>query len=177
MSDQEVSLQQAIARVGTPQDWRYVESMSEVQARAMTALWVRGAQYTEIAEEWECTTAAARLAVERTLADSLDDSEDRSKQRLRLVMQYDALMKEFLPRALRRGKDQQGFGRLVLQIATQKSKLLGLDAATEVNVNMPNQKELLGWAQEVLAIKGMELPEEGDPFIELEENPETGVFE
>lgn len=177
MDSKEVSLHDAIARVGTPQDWRYVESMPEVQARAMTALWVRGADYPSIADEWNCTTAVARLAVERTLADSLDDSEDRSKQRTRLVMQYDALMRELMPLAMKKNRDQLGFARLVLQIAQQKARLLGLDAPTEVNVNMPNQAELLGWAQEVLAMKGMELPEEGDPFIELEENPDTGVFE
>jgi hypothetical protein len=177
MAEKSVELQNAIARVGTPQDWKYVESMSEVQARAMTALWVMGAQYPEIAEQWDCSVAAARLAVERTLADSLDDSEDRSKQRTRLVMQYDLLLREYMPKALKKGRDQQGFGRLVMQIAMQKSKLLGLDAPMEVQVNMPTSQEMLDWAQSVLAMKGMALPQEGDPFLELEENPDTGVYE
>lgn len=172
----EISLSEAIAKVGTPADWRYIESMSEVQARAMTALWVRGATYPEIADEWGVTTAVARLAVERALSDSLDDSEDRTKQRMRLVMQYDALTRELMPRALKKGRDQQGFARLVLQIAQQKSRLLGLDAATEVNINMPNQREIQDWANQILALKGVGLPEEGDPFV-LEANPETGVYE
>ena len=172
----EIDLQAAIQQVGTRADWRYVESMSEVQARAMTALWVRGASYPEIAEEWDCTTAVARLAVERTLSDSLDDSEDRTKQRMRLVMQYDALLKELLPRALKKGKEQQGFARLVLQIDLQKSRLLGLDAATEVNVNIASAQEIQEWANQVLALKGIAMPKEGDPFV-LEENPETGTYE
>jgi hypothetical protein len=172
----EIDLKSAIKQVGTSADWRYVESMSEVQARAMTALWVRGANYPDIADEWEVTPAIARLAVERTLADSLDDSEDRTKQRMRLVMQYDALLKELLPRALKKGKEQQGFARLVLQIDMQKSKLLGLDAATEVNVNIASAQEIQDWANQVLALKGIAMPEEGDPFV-LEENPETGTFE
>jgi hypothetical protein len=177
MAEKSVELQSAITRVGTPQDWKYVESMSEVQARAMTSMWVLGADYVDIADKWECSIAAARLAVERTLADSLDDTEDRSKQRRRLVMQYDALLREYMPLALKKGRDQQGFGRLVMQIALQKSKLLGLDAPMEVNVNMPTSQEMLDWAGQVLALKGMGLPEEGDPFLELEENPETGVYE
>lgn len=171
-----VRIEDAIAKVGTPQDWKYVESLSEVQARAMTALWVRGASYPEIADEWECSTAAARLAVERTLSDSLDDSEDRSKQRMRMVMQYDAMLKEFLPMALKKTKAQSQFARLVLQIQAQKSKLLGLDAAVEVNVNMPTDQEMTIWAEQILSMKGMTLPEEGDPFA-LEQNPSTGVYE
>jgi hypothetical protein len=171
-----VRIEDAIAKVGTPQDWKYVESLSEVQARAMTALWVRGASYPEIADEWECSTAAARLAVERTLSDSLDDSEDRSKQRMRMVMQYDAMLKEFLPMALKKTRASQQFARLVLQIQAQKSRLLGLDAAVEVNVNMPTDQEMTVWAEQILSMKGMNLPEEGDPFA-LEQNPNTGVYE
>jgi hypothetical protein len=162
--------------VGTPADWKYVESMSEVQARAMTALWVYGADYMEIADKWECTTAAARLAVERTLSDSLDDSEDRSKQRRRMVMQYDALLKEYLPLALSKNRNKVAYARLVLQIGAQKSRLLGMEAAVEINVNMPSDQELMAWTQSVLEMKGMEVPVEGDPF-ELRENPDTGVYE
>jgi hypothetical protein len=171
-----IAIQEAIARVGTEQDWKYVESMSEVQARAMTALWVRGASYPEIADEWDCTTASARLAIERTLADSLDDSEDRSKQRLRLAMQYDALMRQVMPGALKKGRDQQGYVRLALQIAQQKSRLLGLDAPMEITVTMPTDQELTAWADQVLSLKGLAVPEEGDPF-EMKQNPETGVYE
>jgi hypothetical protein len=172
----EIDLRSAIKQVGTAADYRYVESMSEVQARAMTALWVRGASYPEIGDEWQVTPAVARLAVERVLADSLDDSEDRTKQRMRLVMQYDTLLRALLPRALKKGKEQQGFARLVLQIDHQKSKLLGLDAATEVNINMPDSREIQEWANQILALKGIAMPEEGDPFV-LEENPETGTYE
>ena len=162
----ELSLSDAISRVGTMQDWAYVESMAETQARAMTALWVRGADYQEIADEWGVSTAIARLAVERTLSDSLDDSEDRTKQRMRLVRQYDALTKELMPRALKRGKEQHGYARLVLQIAQQKSRLLGLDAPVEVNVNMPTDQELTSWAESVLELKGLSMPQEGDPFAD-----------
>lgn len=174
MSDIE-AVRAAVSGIGTPADRRYVDSMAEVQARAMTALWVRGASYTEIAEEWEVTPGIARLAVERTLSDSLDDSEDRTKQRLRMVMQYDAMMREYMPLALKKSRVQQTYARLTLQIASQKAKLLGLDSPIEVNVNMPNMTEMMDWAQGILELKGVDLPEEGDPF-ELTQDPEDGVF-
>lgn len=173
---EEISLRAVQARVGNVQDWAFVESMSEIQARAMTAAWVHGADYYQIADQWEVTPAIARLAVERVLSDSLDDSEDRTKQRMRLVMQYDLLLRELLPRAIKKGKDQQGFARLVLQINQQKTRLMGLEAPQEINVNVATQAEITEWANQILAIKGTALPEEGDPFA-LEENPETGVYE
>ncbi len=176
MSEKELSVRALSRQIGTQEDWRYVESMSEIQARAMTSLWVRGATYLDIADEWEVTPAIARLAVERTLASSLDDSEDRSKQRTRLVMQYDAMLKEILPRAMKHGKDQLGFARLALQIDIQKAKLLGLDAPTEVNLNVASPEEIQEWASQVIALKGASMPQEGDPF-EMTQNPDTGVYE
>lgn len=172
----EINLQDTMRQVGTHDDWKYVESMSEIQARAMTSLWVRGASYMEIADEWQVSTAVARLAVERTLASSLDDSEDRSKQRMRLVMQYDAMLKAILPRAMKKNKEQLGFARLALQIDVQKSKLLGLDAPSEVNLNIASPQEIQEWAAQVLALKGAQMPVEGDPFM-LTQNPDTGVYE
>jgi hypothetical protein len=173
----EISLRQAQARVGTEADWRYVESMSEVQARAMTTLWVRGASYTEIADEWQVTTAVARLAVERALSDALDDSEDRGKQRQRLSMQLDTLMRQVMPRALNgKDKEQGNFIRMALMIGERKAKLLGLDAPTQINLAMPSEQELSEWMEAVVTMKGGSMPVEGDPFM-LEENPDTGVFE
>jgi hypothetical protein len=164
-------------QVGTPADMAYVESMSDVHGRAMTALWVRGASYGEIADEWETTVAAARLAVERTLAESLEDNDNRDKQRERLGMQLDAFMKAIMPKALdAKHTDQAGFIRLGLLVAERKAKLYNLDAPAQVFLHMPSDDDLQRWMGAVLTANGQELPEEGDPFA-LEENPETGVFE
>lgn len=164
-------------QIGTASDIAYVQSMSDVQARAMTALWVRGAAYTEIADEWGITTAAARLAVERTLADSLDDSDNRDMQRERLGMQLDAFMKAVMPKALDpKSKEQATFIRLGLLVAERKAKLWNLDAPSQVFLHMPTDDDLQKWMSVVLQAQGQEMPEEGDPF-ELEENPDTGVFE
>lgn len=163
--------------IGTPGDIAYVQSMPDVQARAMTALWVRGASYTEIADEWGITTAAARLAVERTLSDSLDDSDNREIQRERLGLQLDAFMKAVMPKALDpKSKDQATYIRLGLLVAERKAKLWNLDAPSQVFLHIPSDDDLQKWMGAVLQAQGQEMPEEGDPF-ELEENPETGVYE
>jgi hypothetical protein len=164
-------------QIGTEADQAYVESMSEVQARAMTALWVRGASYGEIADEWQTTTAAARLAVERTLAESLDDNEDREKQRERLGMQLDLFMKAVMPKATDTNHPEQAvFIRLGLLVAERKAKLWSLDAPTQIALTMPSDDELQTWVATVLTANGHDMPEEGDPFA-LEENPDTGVYE
>jgi hypothetical protein len=164
-------------QVGTKADQAYVNSMPEVQARAMTALWVRGASYGEIADEWDTTTAAARLAVERTLAESLEDNENRDKQRDRLGMQLDAFMKAIMPKAMNaKSRDQATYIRLGLLVAERKAKLWNLDAPSQVFLHMPTDDDLQKWMGVVLAAGGTAIPEEGDPF-ELEENPDTGVFE
>jgi hypothetical protein len=164
-------------QIGTAADQAYVNSMSDVQARAMTALWVRGASYGEIADEWQTTTAAARLAVERTLSESLEDNENREKQRERLGMQLDAFMKAVMPKALDpKSKEQAMFIRLGLLVAERKAKLWNLDAPSQVFLHMPTDDDLQKWMGVVLNASGQSIPEEGDPF-ELEENPDTGVFE
>lgn len=164
-------------RIGTDGDIAYVNSMPEVQARAMTALWVRGASYVDIADEWQVTPAAARLAVERTLAESLDDNDDREKHRERLGLQLDQFMKAIMPKALdQKHAEQAQFIRLGLLVAERKAKLWSLDAPTQIALTMPTDDELQTWVASVLAVNGQVMPEEGDPFM-LEENPETGVFE
>lgn len=177
MADQQKSIESYERRIGTEADIRYVESMSDVQAQAMTVLWVHGASYGEISDEWGCTIAVARLAVERTLADSLEDNENREKQRERLGMQLNSFMKAVMPRALNpKDKDQALFIRLGLLVAERTAKLWNLDAPTQVQLHMPSDDDLEKWVGVVLAAQGAVLPEEGDPF-DLEQNPDTGVFE
>ena len=177
MAGREISLNGMEKRIGTPEDLAYVNSMPEVTARAMTTLWVKGATYGEISDEWGCTPAAARLAVERTLAESLDDNDDREKQRTRLGFQLDSFMKAVMPKALdEKSPDQAAFIRLGLLVAERKAKLYNLDAPAQVFLHMPTDDDLQKWVGAVLHQGGQELPEEGDPF-ELEENPETGVYE
>jgi hypothetical protein len=170
-------LKRATRQVGTAADYKYAESMAEVQARAMTAAWSKGATYAEIAEEWQVTPAIARIAVERALADSLDDFEDRAKQRTRLNLHLNSLMKAVTDRALdKKDREQPAYVRLALLINERYAKLNGLDAPTEHILHTPDADELDQWVAAVVKLNGGDVPEEGDPF-DLEENEETGVWE
>ena len=169
-------LRRMARQVGTEHDYKYVESMSETQARAMTAAWTKGASYTDLAEEWNTTIAAARIVVERVLAESLDDFEDRGKQRTRLNMQLNALMRAVSERALNpKDKEQGSFVRLSLLVAERMAALNGLNAPVEHTLLAPQGDDLERWVEAVVRINGSTPPVEGDPFV-LEEN-EDGVFE
>lgn len=142
----------------------------------MTKAWTMGASYMEIADEWNTTTAVARLAVERTLADSLDDFEDRSKQRNRMNMWLNAAMKSVSPRALDpKDKQQANFLRLGLEISTRIATLNGLNAPQEHIIHAPSGDELQQFVDAVARLNGVIPPVEGDPFelVEIEE----GVWE
>lgn len=162
-------------RIGGELDYRYVESLPETQTRAMTKAWTMGASYMEIADEWNTTTAVARLAVERTLADSLDDFEDRAKQRNRLNMWLNAAMKAVSPRALDpKDKQQANYLRLGLEVSARIAGLNGLNAPQEHIIHAPSGDELQQFVDAVARLNGVIPPVEGDPFELVEVD---GVWE
>jgi hypothetical protein len=167
-------------RIGTRADIRAAETMSEVMARAMLSLWVRGANYQEIADEFGVNVPVARMAIERVLADSLDDNEDKTKQRARIALQLDAYLRSIIDRALDSDDPEQvGRLRLALQITDRKARLLGLDAPINVQFGLPQKDELDQWVAAVAMINGTMPPVEGDPFadvVELTEDPDTGEY-
>lgn len=162
--------------IGGELDYRYVESLPETQCRAMTKAWTMGASYMEIADQWETTAAVARLAVERTLADSLDDFEDRSKQRNRLNMWLNAAMKSISEKALDpKAKNQATYVHLGLEIGARIASLNGLNAPVEHVIHAPTGDELQQFVDAVARLNGVIPPVEGDPF-ELVEG-DDGVWE
>jgi len=174
--DENRELRAITRKIGGELDYKYVESLPEVQTRAMTKAWTMGASYPEIAEEWHTTAAVARLAIERTLADSLDDYEDRSKQRARMNMWLNAAMKSISPRALdSHDKKQPDYLRLGMQVFDRIASMNGLNAPTEHVIHTPTGDELQQFVDAVARLNGVIPPVEGDPFelIEIEE----GVWE
>ena len=182
--DDQVPTEKNLARIrshiGTKADVVVADTMSEVLARGIASLWTRGANYPEIADEFGITPAAARMAVERVLADSWDDNEDKSKQRQRVSMQLDAMLRAVVDRALDKEDSQQlSYLRAALQVVDRKARLLGLDAPVNIQLGLPAKDELDQWVAAVAAVNGTAPPVEGDPFgeIEMEENPETGEWQ
>jgi len=176
---EDLSIRRIQKRIGTNKDVRDAETMSEVMARGIVALWTRGANYPEIADEFGISVATARMAVERVLADSLDDNEDKTKQRQRVALQLDAFLRSVVDRALDKEDDQQlAYLRAAMQVVDRKARLLGLDAPINVQLGLPSKDELDQWVAAVAAFNGATMPIEGDPFEELtmEQDPDTGEW-
>lgn len=166
-------------QIGSKKDVRDAETMSEVMARGITALWTRGANYPEIADEFGVSVATARMAVERVLADSLDDNEDKTKQRQRVSLQLDAFLRSVVDRALDpQDEAQLSYLRAAMTVVDRKARLLGLDAPVNVQLGLPSKDELDQWVAAVALFNGTATPEEGDPFeeIAMEQDPETGEW-
>lgn len=177
---EDLTIRRIQKRVGTNKDVRDAETMSEVMARGIVALWTRGANYPEIADEFGISVPTARMAVERILADSLDDNEDKTKQRARVGLQLDAFLRSVVDRSLDPEDEQQlAYLRTALQIVDRKARLLGLDAPVNIQLGLPSKDELDQWVAAVAAHNGTMPPTEGDPFeeIELEQDPETGEWQ
>lgn len=165
--------------IGTKKDVHDAETMSEVMARAIVSLWTRGANYVDIADEFGISVPTARMAVERVLADSLDDNEDKTKQRHRVSLQLDAFLRSVVDRSLDPTDDQHlAYLRTALQIVDRKARLLGLDAPINVQLGLPTKDELDQWVAAVAAYNGTATPVEGDPFdeITMTQDPETGEW-
>ena len=176
---EDLSVRRVQKRIGTNKDVRDAETMSEVMARGIMALWTRGANYPEIADEFGVSVPTARMAVERVLSDSLDDTEDRTKQRARVSLQLDAFLRSVVDRALDKQDDQQlAYLRAAMMVVDRKARLLGLDAPVNIQLGLPSKDELDQWVAAVAMFNGTAPPVEGDPFaeIEMEQDPETGEW-
>jgi len=176
---EDLTIRRVQKRIGTRKDVHDAEMMSEVMARAIVALWTRGVNYPDIADEFGISVATARMAVERVLADSLDDNEDKTIQRHRVSLQLDAFLRGVVDRALDKQDDQQlAYLRAALQVVDRKARLLGLDAPINVQLGLPSKDDLDQWVAAVAMFNGTASPIEGDPFdeIEMTEDPETGEW-
>lgn len=180
IAPEDLNLRRVQKQVGTRKDVVAAETMADVMARGIAALWVRGANYPEIADEFGISIPTARMAVERVLADSLDDNEDKTKQRHRVSLQLDAFLRSVVDRALDPKDDQQlAYLRAAMQVVDRKARLLGLDAPVNIQLGLPSKDELDQWVTAVAMFNGTASPIEGDPFdeIEMKEDPETGEWQ
>lgn len=179
IAPEDLNLRRVQKQVGTRKDVIAAETMADVMARGIAALWVRGANYPEIADEFGISVPTARMAVERVLSDSLDDNEDKTKQRHRVSLQLDAFLRSVVDRALDNKDDQQlAYLRAAMQVVDRKARLLGLDAPVNIQLGLPSKDELDQWVAAVALFNGTAPPVEGDPFedIELHQDPETGEW-
>lgn len=162
--------------LGSEREKSDVAKARPTEVKAYLALWLAGATYLEIAEQMNATVSKVRLMIEKALADTVDDGEDRTLQRQRAGLQLDRYLRSIAVKALdSNSPDQPMYLRLALQITDRKIRLQGLDAPTAVMVTTPSDIELREWVAAVAVANGASVVEEGDPFA-LEES-EDGTWQ
>lgn len=151
---------------GSAEDIATVEKMSNDTVRASLALWTAGATYADIAARFNFRSpTVAALAIERALADSVDDTSDKTKLRRRMSLTLDRLMRAVMPKAIDpENPEQLPAVRTALTIVERYSKLNGLDAPVQVDVNMPDNDKFLTFIELAAKGAGMDIPEEADVF-------------
>lgn len=158
-------------RNGSPEDVATVEQMGHDTIRAALALWTAGATYGDIAAQLKFRSPqVAQIAIERALSEQVDDHADRTKQRRKVSLTLERMMRSIMPKAVNPDHPEQlAAVRTTVSILDRYSKLNGLDAPIQVDVNMPDNDQFQRFIQLAAVGAGLAVPEEGDPFADIED--------
>lgn len=158
-------------RHGSPEDVATVEAMGHDVVRAALSLWTAGATYGDIATQLRFRSPqVAQIAIERALSEQVDDHADRTTQRRKVSLTLERMMRAIMPKALNPDHPEQlAAVRSATSIVDRYSKLNGLDAPIQVDVNMPDQAQFEQLIHLAAVGAGLAVPEEGDPFAEIED--------
>lgn len=139
------------------------ETLSTTKGRAAGVMAISGASFDEIAEVLGFHSARhAELAVQRSLADSLD-SWDKAHLKSLLVGRYDALFRESLRRSRTKGYfAREAAANTALKSLNEMVKVLGLAAPTEHVVHGPAASEIRVFVDKIVTQAVSTLPEEHD---------------
>lgn len=153
---------------GGEQDIAYVNGLSHDKIRAVLTLWTSGANFAEIAAQLGMRSpAAVQIAVERALSEMADDNTDRPKQRRRMSLMLDRLMKAVMAKAVDPNNPEQLQAvRTEIALIERYSRLNNLDAPAEITVHMPGQEEFVTFIHAAARGLGMPVAEEADIFSE-----------
>jgi hypothetical protein len=151
---------------GGSEDIAYVNSLGHDKIRAVLTLWTSGANYAEIATALGMRSpAAVQIAIERALGEMVDDTTDRPKQRRKMSLVLDRLMKGVMPKAVNPDNPEQLQAvRTMISLVERYSRLNNLDAPQEVTVHMPGQEEFTTFIHAAARGLGMPVAEEADIF-------------
>jgi hypothetical protein len=124
------------------------------RAAAAVKLAVEGASYPDIARILDYRTAVeAKAAVWDAIADLGADHDNVERMRTLQSHRLDKLLYSVGPSATDPNNPEQiAYGRLYLAILDRQAKLYGLDAAQQIVVYTPTQKEIAQHAEHVQAI-------------------------
>ena len=124
------------------------------RAGAAVAMKVMGASYSEIARTLGFSSAFhARTAVERALAESADNDDDRAKLRELTTRRLERLLKSVMSQALDpKHPDQLAYNARALAIIDREARLHGIDAPTQAVLFTPDSERVEKVIAEVLAV-------------------------
>jgi hypothetical protein len=124
------------------------------RAAAATTLAVQGASYPDIARILDYRNPVeAKAAVWDAIAQIGADHEDVERMRALMSHRLDRLLYACMPSATDTSNpDQVTFGRFALAILDRQAKLYGLDAAQQVVIYTPTQKEIAAHAEQITSI-------------------------
>lgn len=139
------------------------ETTATTKGRAAGVMAISGASFEEIAEVLGFHSARhAELAVQRSLADSLD-SWDKAQLKKLLVGRYDTLFREGLRRSRTRGYfAREAAANTALKSLNEMVKMLGLATPTEHVVHGPAAAEIRVFVNKIVDQAVATLPEEHD---------------
>jgi len=153
---------------GGSSDIAYVQGLGHDKIRAVLTLWTSGANYGEIAAQLGLRSpAVVQIAVERALGEMADDNTDRPKQRRKMSLVLDRLMKGVMVKAVNPDSPEHLQAvRTAISLVERYSRLNNLDAPQEISVTMPGQEEFGTFIAAAARGLGIAVPEEADPFAE-----------
>ena len=164
---------------GSAADLATVEQMSNDRVRSALALWTAGATYGDIAAQFGFRSpAVAAMTIERALAESVDDTQDKTKLRRRMSLTLDRLLRSVMPKAINtENPEQLPAVRVALTVVERYSKLNGLDAPVQHEISVVDDEKFTSLIELAARGMGMPVPVEADIFDEeyaevIEDEPE-----
>jgi hypothetical protein len=146
---------EAIAPVKPGKRARKVKDMDPPsRAAAAVNLAVQGADYNSIAQIMDYRSATeAKNAVWAAIGDVPADHDDVERMRSLHAQRLDRLLYAVMPAACRPGHpDQFQAHRLAQAVLDRQARLYGFDAAQQVVVYTPTQREIAEYAQHVTSL-------------------------
>lgn len=134
------------------------------RANAGVALRIAGASWSDIARTVGYSSAhRARQAVERALADTADDPEDRAAQRNLADRRLNRLLQSVMGKAVDpMNPDQIAFNRQALALVDRIARLHGVDAPTAVEYTTPSAERVAQVVGQVIGLIRTEQAAEAD---------------
>src|SRR5690349_715584 len=106
------------------------------------------------------------MAVERAMAESVPEGQDKEAGRAKMGLQYDLLIKSIAGKAIDKKRDDQlGYVNTMVTILGRKAALFGYNAPTHIKVD-PTGDDLDQLLTAVLTVTGALPSPEGDPWAE-----------